>query len=191
MSALARIEAWLGQQGVPLPAFKPGNPAATGLHALVDGQLTTITLFDHHQLLSFDEARLEKSAMDRLAKAEDWPATWWKPEWFPFATDLGGQLLVTDHDGRVIAFEHDDDQRKVLADSIDAYFESIATKLEAGALVLDDRRLSLYDPAVLARWAVQKRERAVEQRKNTVKLVGLAAFFALLAVTAVMWELRH
>ncbi|MCB9679488.1 MAG: SMI1/KNR4 family protein [Alphaproteobacteria bacterium] len=91
-----------------------------------------------HRFLPLEEARAEKRAMDQLALDEGWEASWWSPDWHPFASDFAGQLLVVDAPtGRVLEFLHDDEARPEIAPDLDRLIERIWTALHAGTHVYD------------------------------------------------------
>ena len=70
---------------------------------------------------------------------------WWHPQWLPLTYNGAG-----DHDcldlapseegtrGQIITMWHDDDERKVIAPSLLAWFQDYAERLEAGQLVYSD-----------------------------------------------------
>jgi cell wall assembly regulator SMI1 len=75
-------------------------------------------------------------------------ATWWNLKWVPFASNGSGNLLVVDLDppeggdvGQVVSYVHDDDDRECIAGGIAAWFQSLATDLEQGALEYRDGEL--------------------------------------------------
>jgi cell wall assembly regulator SMI1 len=70
-------------------------------------------------------------------------AQWWDPAWIPFATNGGGDYLCFDLNpapggtrGQIILFQHDDDKRKLMAASLSALLEKLASGLEAGTSVV-------------------------------------------------------
>lgn len=191
-AAWARLQRWLAQHAPPAKgplgpgvgdalAFAPGDPAASGplapLLRLADGQPggRGLGLFDCQSLLSAAEARQHKQMMDDLARSEGWDLNWWDPAWFPFAEDGAGQLLVVhQHSGAVIEFNHDDDARPVLAPSLTAYVDGIADRLERGALRYDPR-FGFVDAEQQERFAREQQARPTKERINKSALRALAA----------------
>jgi len=145
MSSAARTLAdWLEQNVEVPPRFGPPVPGASGplaaLYRAFDGQLDGPPLIGAHRILALDQARAEKQSMDSLASSEAWEDAWWSPDWYPFASDWTGQLLVVDaKSGRVIEFIHDDDARPEIAPDLDRLFTRIWTALKAGDVVYDPR----------------------------------------------------
>jgi cell wall assembly regulator SMI1 len=190
-----RFDAWLTSHSEGHAVFRPGNPDATGptalVHQLADGQVSSVDVFDGgYELLSFQEAREEKSMMDELAKLRGWDSSWWSPAWFPFASDGAGQLLLIEEaSARVIQFVHDDEGRSVLANSLDEFVAQTLERLERGTLAFDPER-GVYDPELrrLARQRTQEKsalEAKYERRKKWFPLflaVWMIPFIAFMIV---------
>ena len=179
------------------PVWNPGCPDATGptaaFHRVADGTVANAPPFESFELMSLAESTGEKAMMDKLATDEAWEPTWWSPSWFPFAGDHAGQLLVVDEgSGEVIEFMHDDEARPLVAPSLEAYFATVATRLEGGELIHDVRH-GIIDPALLKKIdEVNARARtmndaAQRQAKQTMRVVSVIAVVVAVAVAVAVW----
>jgi cell wall assembly regulator SMI1 len=75
-------------------------------------------------------------------------AEWWNEKWIPFAYNGSGNLLCADLDpaergkpGQVVAYVHDAEVRECVAESVDAWFEQLASEMEAGKYVVINGRV--------------------------------------------------
>jgi hypothetical protein len=128
--------------------------------------------------------------MEQLALDEGWDEAWWSPEWFPFASDGAGQLLVVDERGRVLEFLHDDDARPVLAASLEAYLVAVLESLERGRLVVDPD-YGLVEPGFRERLAARAAERAPPPRPRWELAVVMGATLLLIGAFIAWVELNR
>ena len=121
--------------------------------------------------------------MDELARTEPWEESWWHPSWVPFASDFAGQLLVVhEQTGEVIAFIHDDEPREVLAASLPDYFEGIASDLEGGVRVFDERFGVVFASDLERLSAVYAKRTAGAEEVSHVGFYVVTALIALLGM---------
>ncbi|HEV2818147.1 MAG TPA: SMI1/KNR4 family protein [Allosphingosinicella sp.] len=135
----------------------PGDLRA--LYRFADGQQapeavrgTTASLFGGYHFASLDQAMIEyrswKSVYDDagadFAATYNWTtaragdpvyADYWRPGWFPFATDSGGNAYAVDLSpppggayGQIILIGRDEDERRVLAPSLTAFLARAAER---------------------------------------------------------------
>jgi hypothetical protein len=195
-ASLRRIQQALAASHVG-PVWNPGCLDATGptaaFHGVADGTSPGAPHFESFELMSLAESTGEKAMMDKLATDEAWEPSWWSPSWFPFAGDHAGQLLVVDGaTGEVIEFMHDDEARPLVAPSLEAYFATVATRLEAGELIHDVRH-GIIDPALREKInEVNAKARATadaaqQQTNETMRVVSVISVIVALAVGAAVW----
>lgn len=176
------------------PVWNPGRADATGptaaFHRVADGTVAGAPHFESFELMSLADSTGEKAMMDKLAKDEAWEPSWWSPSWFPFAGDHAGQLLVVDGgSGEVIEFMHDDEARPLVAPSLEAYFATVATRLEAGELIHDVRH-GIIDPALLKKIdEVNAKARATADaaQGQTKQTMTVIAVVVAVAVAIAVW----
>ncbi|MGE0786416.1 MAG: SMI1/KNR4 family protein [Sandaracinaceae bacterium] len=181
--AIDRIERWF-REHVDDAYFAPGTTDAAGplgpVLARWNGQREErVPFFEAFYLLDAGACAREKAMMDGLARSEGWPATWWDPDWLPFASDHAGQLLVLEiRSGAVIEFLHDDEPRPVHAETLEAFLTKYADDLESDRRALRDGYIvDLEEHA--ARVARQREREKVREREGspaarTLILVGVA-----------------
>ncbi|TGL76640.1 SMI1/KNR4 family protein [Leptospira yasudae] len=110
------------------------------LYSFADGQKEELVpIFEMYRFLRSKEAFEFKRSMDEVALEEGWYEDhWWEKTWFPFAEDGAGQFLVVDkNSGNVLEFNHDDPKRPILAESLEAYINSLVVGLKSGELTYD------------------------------------------------------
>lgn len=179
------------------PVWNPGRADATGptaaFHRVADGTAPGAPHFESFELMSLAESAGEKAMMDKLATDEAWEPSWWSPSWFPFAGDHAGQLLVVDEgSGEVIEFMHDDEARPLVAPSLEAYFATVATRLEGGELIHDVRH-GIIEPAMREKIndmnarARTMNDAAQRQAKQTMRVVSVIAVVVAVAVAVAVW----
>ena len=78
---------------------------------------------------------------------------WWRLKWIPLTGDGGGNHLCADMEpaeggdvGQIITMWHDDATRAVVAQSLTAFIEMIADKVDSGELHWDDDWGGVYEP---------------------------------------------
>ena len=195
-ASLRRIEQALAATHVG-PVWNPGRADVTAptaaFHRVADGTVPGAPHFESFQLMSFEDSTGEKAMMDKLAKDEAWEPSWWSLSWFPFAGDHAGQLLVVDEQsGEIIEFMHDDEARPLVAPSLEAYFATVATRLEGGELIHDVRH-GIIDPALrkkineLNGKARANADAAQQETKETMWVVSVIAVVVAFAVGAAVW----
>lgn len=189
--AIANLDGWLHANVDSPPTFGPSRDDVTGplavLYAAFDGQLDGPPLVGHHRILTWDDARAEKTLMDELAADEGWDGTWWNTDWHPFASDGTGQLLVVDaKSGCVLEFLHDDDARPEIAPDLQRLFTRIWTALQAGVVVYDPvfgigtpEDAAAYHAALASFQAPPPRQAG---RPNAALVLGLVPTFAWVGV---------
>ncbi len=190
-SPASMLASWLEANAASPPRFGAPIPGATGplgpLYRGFNGQLDGPPLVGNHRFLNLDDALDEKRMMDELAATNGWEASWWSPDWHPFASDHAGQLLVVDAvTGQVLEFVHDDDGRPVLAPTLERLLERIWTALHAGRVVYD-RDFGIGTPEELANYreAASKRtkvEPKAQGRPYAALALGLIPTFGTLAI---------
>jgi hypothetical protein len=176
------------------PVWNPGQADATGptaaFHRVADGTVAGAPHFERFELMSFADSTGEKAMMDKLAKDEAWEPSWWSPSWFPFAGDHAGQLLVVDGgSGEVIEFMHDDEARPLVAPSLEAYFATVATRLEAGELIHDVRH-GIIDPALrekINKVNAKARGTADAARRQAKRTMTVIAVVIAVSVAVAVW----
>ncbi|RZO63984.1 MAG: hypothetical protein EVA89_05745 [Sandaracinaceae bacterium] len=199
--AMDRLERWFAEH-VDEPYFAPGASDAVGplasFLARWNGQRddAAVPFFEAFHLLDAESCAREKAMMDGLASEEGWPASWWDPDWVPFASDGCGQLLVLDvRSGAVIEFIHDDEPRPVHAETLEAFLAAYADALEHGQRDLRDGYIVDLDEHAAALARAEEREAARQQGQAQAKrtlvwtgamLLGLVALIVLLS-----WAFGH
>ena len=70
---------------------------------------------------------------------------WWSPQWIPLTYDGGGNHDCLDlnptesgMNGQIITMWHDDDERKIVAPGIRAWFQQYADGLESGRFIFSE-----------------------------------------------------
>jgi cell wall assembly regulator SMI1 len=70
---------------------------------------------------------------------------WWSPQWIPLTCDGGGNHDCLDlnpteggTNGQIITMWHDDDERKIVAPGVRAWFQQYADGLESGQFIFSD-----------------------------------------------------
>ncbi|MEB2266117.1 SMI1/KNR4 family protein [Priestia megaterium] len=123
------------------------------LLSIHDGQVDEgIGVIGNYYLLSLDEILYTQSTMKELLDNGDFedfepieaigPVKrdfWWNPKWISIATNGFGDDICIDLDpdiggnvGQIITFWHDWEERKVIAKSLEEWFEEVLVKLENG-----------------------------------------------------------
>jgi cell wall assembly regulator SMI1 len=129
-----------------IPALSASRRA---LHRWHDGQRESSTegspsggFFLQWRLLPIDDALRESAIMNQLVRDGAIPAAAWDPHWLPLLSNGMGDLYCEDtspeHGGEVLVASHEDLQRTVVFDDLDALLTFYADALEDGLLEVVD-----------------------------------------------------
>lgn len=116
------------------------------LYSIANGQMEdSPSLFFRYRFSSFETLLCDKEMLDELAKEESWEKDWWDPNWYPFGGDNTGDYLVLDkQNGNILEFIHDDEDRSILANSLENYLKNLIAGLESGKFYFNPK-LGVFD----------------------------------------------
>ncbi|HEY4240262.1 MAG TPA: SMI1/KNR4 family protein [Kofleriaceae bacterium] len=159
-AVVSRLEAWLaGQEPALLETLPPGATAdeladaESQIGATFPQALRAIFLWRNgaalcgaRTLLSLADVTRLRDELQASVSANAFPnRDWWHRAWIPFATDGKGNYLVWDpggsfegERGQVLEYWHAEQERTVLAPSVDDYLTALADTLESGAWTRDE-----------------------------------------------------
>ncbi|MCA9640156.1 MAG: SMI1/KNR4 family protein [Polyangiaceae bacterium] len=128
-----------------------------------DGQDTAYSFYDSHELVTLSEAADAMRIADDIRAEPD--GYWVEPQWLAIAADNSGQhIMIDDRDGRVLAVAHDDDNVPVLAESPEAWLQSLLDGLDDGSIQWD-RTFGLIETKVLEDVAAYKQAQAERKQQ--------------------------
>ncbi|MEI7011944.1 SMI1/KNR4 family protein [Leptospira licerasiae] len=116
------------------------------LYSIANGQEEdSPSLFFQYKFSSFETLLSDKEMLDDLAKEENWEKDWWDPNWYPFGGEITGDYLVLDKKtGNILEFIHDDEDRSIVANSLENYLKDLITGLESGKFNFNPK-LGVFD----------------------------------------------
>ncbi|MCE9581721.1 MAG: WGR domain-containing protein [Planctomycetes bacterium] len=108
-------------------------------------------------LMSVGEIAGGRDVLNGLLEGGEFDApAWWRKDWVPFLANGGGDHLCVDLGGafggvpgQVLEFRHDDEARKILYPSVDAWLSVFVETLEAGAWDVEDGGFFTADPKAI------------------------------------------
>jgi hypothetical protein len=163
--------------------------------AACDGQKNELPSYDGHYFCSREEAEASMKTADEIRAN---PKGYWiAAHWIAIADDLAShQIMIDDHDGRVLSVAHDDDQVRVLAESPEAWIEALVRGHADGTIVWDttfglvEKRVlddvSAYRAAVAA-----GRVAPVPTRQQRAAMAAIAILVLVLVLVVVWLEARR
>ncbi|MGG1679673.1 SMI1/KNR4 family protein [Neobacillus sp. NRS-1170] len=122
-----------------------GNYVLLSLDEIVDSWQTMKKLVDNNVFKDFEEVEAVGAVKKEF---------WWNPCWIPIATNGAGEDICIDLDpdkggtvGQIITFWHDWEERKVISNSLEAWFSEIIKRLKDGTykLIEEDEEIVLND----------------------------------------------
>ncbi|WP_257065060.1 SMI1/KNR4 family protein [Priestia megaterium] len=118
-----------------------GNYDFLSIDEIVHGWQVMRELFDGGEFEDFEEVEPVGPVKGEF---------WWNPLWIPIVTNTTGDYICIDLDpseggkvGQIITFWHDWEEREVISDSLEKWFQKIVTHLKNGTykLVKEDGEL--------------------------------------------------
>jgi cell wall assembly regulator SMI1 len=99
-----------------------------------------------------DIAETIKTHNDLLASGDYKRANWWSPRWIPFLDNGAGDTYCVDTEGsfggaqgQVLEFNHDYESRRIHADNLESWLETVSQGLEQGLLEYDEYGMEPVD----------------------------------------------